>query len=52
MPHFHFPFLERSRCAGSVLSPVASMTALQAAILGISLEGPRWPHTLLATCHL
>jgi hypothetical protein len=52
MPHFHFPSQERSRCAGSVFAPVASLTAPQAAILGISLEGPQWPETLLATCHL
>jgi hypothetical protein len=52
MPHFHFLPLERSRCVGAVFSPVASLTSPQAAFVGISLEGPRWPETLLATCHL
>ncbi len=48
MPHFHFPPLEeRRRCAGAAFGSFAV-----ARTLAIPPEGPRWPETLLATCHL
>ena len=49
---FIFPPWNAVAARAHFLSPVASLTAPQAAFVGISLEGPRWPETLLATCHL